>query len=251
MHDVIIGLIDDRVTVTDPTLEDTSNGLYALDVGATEYLDGETMYFGTAAGWVETQNEDVFVMEDEDDGSVTIDTESETVDERVTTEFYADPDAGFVGVSTSDGEFLFEGLELDRGWSIYQPRIDLDAFVEHVDRHNGHCWGYASSTEDHEDDIAGDANVNWHASASIEEAWSAEDLVQFAFSYQYGAGHVRGVVAESGYVAMYKDWPAEKFGRWLRDHVLPYAGLKAPTDEGQETLTSSSDEAAATGGDEA
>lgn len=246
MHDIKIGIIEN--TVTDPVLKDVHNGRYALDIDAAEYLDGETMYYGTAAGYIETQSTDVFVVEEDDE--ITIDTETETVDTQVTTDVYADPSAGFVGVSTSDGEFLFEELELDRGWHIYKPIVNLDEVVRHVDRHNGRIWGYGTSSENHEDDIDGDANVNWHASASVEAAWSAEDLVQVAFAYQYGSGYARGVVAESGYVACYKDWPAEKFGRWLRDDILPYAGLEAASDEGQQTLTEGGEEATATGGDE-
>lgn len=251
MHDVIIGVIDNAGVVTDPVLEDVYTGRYALSVEATEYLDGETMYFGTAAGYIETQTTHVTVLEEEED--IIIDEESETVDTQVTTDVYADPAAGFVGVSTSDGEFLFEELELDRGWHIYRPRVDLDAFVRHVDRHNGRVWGYATSSEDHEDDIAGDSNINWHASASIEDARRVDDLVQVAFAYKYGSGYVRGVVAESGYVAMYRDWPAEKFGRWLRDHVLPYAGIEAPSGgEEQQTLgEEGGDEATAAGGEDA
>jgi len=249
MHDVIIGIIDNTSVVTNPVLEDTHTARYALDVESTEYLDGETMYYGTAAGYIDTQSTDVFVIEEDDE--IIIDSETETVSTQITTEVYADPAAGFVGVSTSDGEFLFEELELDRGWHIYRPIVEMDAFVRHVDRHNGRIWGYATSSEDHEDDLAGDANVNWHASASIEDAREAEDLVQVAFAYKYGSGYVRGTLAESGYVAMYKDWPSEKFGRWLRDHVLPYAGFEESVDEGQKTLDSSNTEATTTAGDEA
>jgi len=229
MKAVILGLPHSEFDKDVELETDTSKRMPALVVDRTEYLDGATIYHGTAAGRVETTEPSVYV----DQGNDRISTEREDVRQEVATDFYADFDAGWVGVDTSDGEFAYDILGPAAGAVVERAVLDVDRFAENYERRDdAEVWQIGHSHSD-------SAEVAYHETASITSA-PVHGLSQLGFEYWWdGQQVVRGTLAASGYVAVYSNMSVDAFGRWVRDEILPYASL--PEDE-QTELTDSQDE---------
>jgi len=220
----IIGLVDGEPRETE--IESVVSRPFAIDAKATEYLDGEVVYHGTACDTVERQAEAVHITE-KDDGEVGIFSEREPVYDEVTVDFTADLEAGFVAVSSGDGEFLWDALGARAGTPIKRSVLDLDAFREAYERRdNASVWQVGWSDEDR-------AAAEFHDDASLSKAPS-HGLTQLGFSYDWDGYPVRGTMAASGYVAVYHGATVpEAFARFLRDEILEFAEI--PADE-QEQL---------------
>jgi hypothetical protein len=221
MKAVILGLPHGEFDEDVELETDTSQRIPALVVEETQYLDGVSIYHGTAAGRVKTNRSSVYVDTDND----RISTEREEILQEVATDFYADFDAGFVGVDTSDGEFLWKLLGPKAGAVIVRAQIKLDAFAENYERQDdASCWqiGYKP-----DDDNVG---VRYHDDARVH----TRGVTQLGFEYWWDGQLVRGTVAASGYVAVYSNMAVETFGRWLRVEILPFASL--PDEDAQESL---------------
>lgn len=219
----IIGLVDGEPKATE--IESVVSRPFALDANATEYLDGEVVYHGTATDTVERQGESVSITE-EDDGSVTIFSETEPVYDEVTVDFTADLGAGFVSVSSSDGTFLWDAIGARAGVPIERAELDLDAFREAYERRDdASVWQVGWSGED-------TAGAEFHNAATLAGA-PAHGLTQLGFNYKWDGYPVRGTMAASGYVAVYAGPTApEAFARWVRDEVLEFGEI--PADEQDE-----------------
>jgi hypothetical protein len=228
MKAVILGLPNGEFDEEVALETDTSQNIPAIVVEETRYLDGVSIYHGTAAGRVKTSRSHVYVDSDND----RISTECEEIMREVATDFYADFNAGWVGVDTSDGDFLWQMLGPLAGAVIQRAELNLDRFAENYERRDdAECWQIGHSLDD-------SAGVAYHDEASIQTA-PVHGLSQLGFEYWWDGQVVRGTVAASGYVAVYSNMSVEEFGRWIRDEILPYAAL--PEDDQQE-LTDTTDD---------
>ena len=238
MRRTILGLVPNAAG---EPITSTYKRNFAIDAERTEYLDGETIYHGTAAGYVDTTKTEVHISASQK----TIDTERIEARKQVTTEFYADPEAGFIGVDSSDGEFLWEELSIRKGFYIERAEIDLDSWARDLaDRRSANCWQIGWS---HDDGDVQDVGSAFHEGASFDEAVRG-GLTQLGFSYLWdGHGVVRGTAAASGYVAVFSTMSVPVFGRWLRDEILPHTALPEDEEEtsGQTTLDESDEGASA------
>ncbi|WP_134672641.1 hypothetical protein [Halorussus marinus] len=200
---------------------DTDGHSRGIVVNETQYLDGVTIYHGTAAGTISAQDTDVIIADD------AIFTEQVEANKTVATEYIADFDAGFVGIDTSDGTFLWETLSAMAGVDIVRAEFNLDAFAEQYERRDdASVWqiGYKHDEEN--------VGVRYHDDAQLR----TDGVTQLGFQYLWDGQPVRGTVAASGYAAVYSPMHVEEYGRWVRDELLPYAFLP---EDGQEEFTES------------
>lgn len=212
----ILGLVRPGSEPSTTELETQQSGTFAMDVEGETYLDdAATIYHGTATDVVDTNTESIDIA---DDGSII--TERVMGQTRIATEFFADLDAGFVAVNSSDGTVLFDRLAAMNDTLILPAVIDLDSWVkDYRERYSASVWqvGYK-----HGSDAAG---VTYHDDASLDTA--RDGFTQIGFSYMWRGSPVRGTATRSGYVAIYggPTNPAQT-GRWMRDEVLPYAHIE-------------------------
>jgi hypothetical protein len=208
------------------TLESKLDGEFpALDVERTAYLDGKTLHHGTAAARIETERR-VPVP-----GTTEILTEADPVTRRVQTDFFLDLSEGWLGVDSSDGEFLSD-LLLSRFGVVAEPQeIRVQAWSERLERQDdAGVWGISYSQENAE--RADRAGAQYHGDAAVHKL-PPEGLSAVGFYYNWDGQPVRGMLAESGYAAVYRDWSPDRFGRWLADEILPYCVYDA---EAQQEL---------------
>lgn len=179
---------------------------------------------GKAVGTVTREVDDPIVAED------AIFTERVEQRERVLTEFLADLDAdpAWVGVDSSDGDFLWTALGAQWRTNIVRAHIDVDAIARAVaDRDGVSVWQEAHDRAD------GDrVGINYHDDAAVDPRTGGHTMLGFRGSW-HGV-FVEGVVAESGYVANWSDALDEALATWVREAILPHATI--PDEERQTTL---------------
>ena len=188
----------------------------AVDVDGTSYLDGQTLYHGEAAGRV-IENRKVPVPTKN-----VILSEEQEITRNVRTDWYADLEDGWVGISSSDGEFLFDWLLSQEGIVAEDAMIRLDAWAEDLERRDdASVWAvsYSQSEEDgHDRDRAGS---QYHDDVQ-SHSMPVEGKSAIGFKYDWNGSNVRGMVSKSGYVAAYNVSLEEVFARWVSDEILPY-----------------------------
>lgn len=192
------------------------DGLPAIDANATRYLDGRTLHHGEAAAQVETEVSTPTVT---DEG---IFHEREPMPRYRSCEWFVDFEKEWAGISTSDGEFFFDLLVQTHGVVGEEMDIGLEAWVrDFVEWPDAHCWGLSYSEGSEEVTVR--AGADFHEDASLRSLRKqAEEVSAVGFSYTWDGARTRGIICESGYVAVYKDWTPEQFGRWVASDVLPY-----------------------------
>lgn len=214
MHAAILGRVDGDAR--DLPIETQIDSYPAIDVESTAYLDDRRIFHGEAADRIEVEAENVYL------GEHSIMTDQETRTETAYGDWFADFDAGWVGVESSDMDWLFDYLSINHGVEIREGHIDLDAFAEYLADHpTASAWQTGRKRSLDEDDDAESVQIDYHDSARIEEARRG-DNVQLGFQYRWDGSYVRGTITQSGYVAMYKDMPESTFGRWMADEVVPF-----------------------------
>ncbi len=235
----------------DPEIESKMDGeLPAVDAEGVQYLDGRTLYFGTAADYVEEQVQKVHI----DHGKIT--TSREDVINRKVVEFYADvsTDPGFIGVSSaSDGEWLVKRIAAKTGVEVVETRIDVDAFAERIreEAEAPNAWN-VSRQRDYGGGME-ETSIDYHHSADLDDATGG--TIGLGFEYFWDDTRVEGIVYESGYVALYSDTISEVFGAWVREEVLPHLHIPEAGEDETEQSTLTEDEqdraevAATDGGD--
>jgi len=213
----------------DPEIESKLDGeLPAIDAEAAHYLDGQELYFGDAADYVEEQIQKVHI----DHGKIT--TSREDVINRKKVEFYADvsTDPGFIGVSSaSAGEWLVKRIAAKTGVEVMETRVDVDAFAARIreEAEAPNAWN-VSRQQDYGGGME-ETSIDYHRSADLGSAEGG--TIGLGFEYFWDDARVEGIVYESGYVALYSDSIAEVFGAWIREEVLPH--LYVPDVDGEET----------------
>lgn len=215
MQSAIIYLLDGEPNTGE--LKSRMTGEFpAIDVEGTDYLDGKTIYHGEAAGRV-SREQRVPALTEEAIFEETV----ETVD-KVKTDWFADLEEGWAGISTGDGEFLFDWLVATEGIVAEDAKIRLDAWAERLERQDdANVWGvsYSQSEETgHDSDRSG---AKYHDDVATHNM-PVEGKSSIGFSYSWGSGYIRGTIAASGYVAAYNVSSADVFAKWVTEEVLPY-----------------------------
>lgn len=205
------------------------DGLPAAAVERTDYLDGRTIHHGTLAGRLTDEVDEVIVHGD----SITTERVESTT--QVATDFYADLDAGWAGVDSSDGVDLLEDYLRNEIVVAPEPTVlRLDAWAERLERIDGAAvWGlaYSQSVDDGYDRDR--AAAKYHGDAGTHALPSAGASV-VGFEYPWNGTVARGTITASGYVAIYRDWPVDTFARWVSDEVADYLEIDTDATEQSE-----------------
>jgi len=216
----IIGLLEQPPNETE--LEGwTRQPHAAATVDRTDYLDGETVYYGEACDLVEQEQKRPQVVET-DSGRTNIAQVTDLVDEKAYTRFVADLENRWTTISRSEGEFFWDELGVRYGTIVERAHIDLDAWLDdYKGRDDSECWAVGWS-EDGDDEEDTPASIGYHEEANLYDA-PPDMAKQFGFKYSWDGYYVRGMLCESGYVAVYNLDNRAQFARWLTDEVLEYA----------------------------
>ncbi|WP_435065923.1 hypothetical protein [Halobaculum sp. EA56] len=244
MHAAIL-----RVLTGDPDVEELPNhlegGLPAASFERTDFLDGATIHHGRLAGRRTTTDQEVIVGED------AIFTEPVERDREVVTDCYVDLGASWCGYDTSDGEQLLTDYLLQTAGVIPEPtEIHLDAWIEEYGRRDDASVWATSYSQSKDDGYPRDrAGADFHADATMDGV-PTEGVSAFGFSYKWNGGWIRGMLAASGYVAVYSDMHVEEFGRWVREEIRPYLTIAGDEPVTQSELSDASEDGVATDGGE-
>ena len=214
-----------RDDIADPAVESrVENATYpAIDATAYERLDGTTVYAGDAAAKITRERDAIYVTETD----IIVEPGEEEYDETVVCEWIADLSAGWVGVDTSDGDWLFEALAGAKGTLIERAEIDVDGFAAYVsDYPTADAWNVTQSRRLDPDGDAEESVIAYHDAAHLADTSGSRDTTMLGFEYNWNEGYTRGVVAESGYVALYDggDRPGT-YAAFINSEILPFASL--------------------------
>lgn len=211
MHAAVLYLTDTADATLDSHLD---GGLPAADTEATQYLDGKRIHHGTLAGEITEPTTQVIVG----DGAIV--TESEERFTETATGFYADLSAGWAGVASSDaGSILGRYLVSEASITPEPAALRLDSWVEHYgSREDADVWSVSFANED-------EAAARFHDAARNGRV-PTQGVSAFGFSYQWDGRPMRGMLAASGYVALYSDVPVETFAAWVGEEIHPYLELE-------------------------
>ncbi|ELZ48953.1 hypothetical protein C464_06065 [Halorubrum coriense DSM 10284] len=221
MRATILGLAQDDIA--DPQIEShVENATYpAIDATAYERLDGTTVYAGDAAGRIDVESETIYVSDD------SIITETEEATEHTYCEWIADLSEGWLGVNRSDGDWLFDTVGLAKGTRIHRAQIDVDGFAEYLsDYPTADAWNVTQTRSFDADDDAEESVIAYHDAAHLADTGGSRDTVMLGFEYNWNEGYTRGVVSESGYVALFDggDRPGT-YAAFINSEILPFASL--------------------------
>ncbi|EMA69165.1 hypothetical protein C461_03282 [Halorubrum aidingense JCM 13560] len=236
MHDATLFLTHEEAR--DPEVSSQLDGDYpAVDAEGAHYLDGHTIYYGTAADLIEERREDVAV----DDTEISTGRAKVLVPRAI--DFYVDvsTDPGFIGISSaSAGEWFVKRVAAQTGVNVMQTRIDVDAFAEHIrDQETADAWNVS-----HSRDYGGGkekTSIEYHDAADLASA--SNGTIGLGFEYFWDDIAMRGVIYESGYVANYRDGLLEEvFAKWVREEVLPFLEIEHDEEETTEQTELTEDE---------
>jgi hypothetical protein len=213
----------------------TSGGtLPALDVRTTQTdLQGDAVaQQGHAGGTVRAQTEDVMVARTRDDEKEPI-----VVTERVEgreehhTEWVADVTGhGIVLIGSLGGSdelpFPLDLMASQTDRAIQPTSIDLESLAVTWNLNDEQTWYTGDSDDD-------GTTLGYHDQAGHP----AGANVGLGFSRSWRSTGCRGVVYESGYVAIYRDWTAAVAIKFVAEEILPHARA----DSQQQSLGDSAD----------
>jgi len=212
--------------------------LPAVEAHATEYLDGLRLSHGQAAARI--HDERTLPMPT----SSGIETEQMEVTRKALVDFYVDLEGGWAGISSSDGEwFVEEWLLTQHSVAGHEMMLDMEAWIsDFLEESSPKVWGVSYSVEG--DDETTRAGADFHRDADLDQLERDDEHISgVGFRYDWSGNIVRGVIYESGYVALYNHFTEEAFGRWLADHVIPYSysDVEAAAETHQTTLGETAD----------
>ncbi|WP_135535350.1 hypothetical protein [Halostella pelagica] len=223
----IIGLVDGNPR--DEEIERVRRDPFAIEPEEITYLDGgASITTGRACDSVDTETEEIYIA---DEAIITERTEGR---EHVLTEFTADIDAGFVTIDRGDGEFLWERLELQFGVDIERAVLDLDSWARDLDAQGADVWQVGWDRDMGPDDGDQETGVAYHRDARLDGHLADGGITQLGFRYDWDGTIMRGAAAASGYVAVFRSLSDAAWGRWLREEILPHAGIPDPEDESEQ-----------------
>jgi hypothetical protein len=209
------------------------NHFPAVEAHATAYLDGLQLSHGRAAALI--NDERTLPMPT----SSGIETTEMEVSRKALVDFYADLEGGWAGISSSDGEwFVEEWLRTQHSVSAHEMMLDLEAWIDDFLAESApEVWGVSYSVTVGDETTR--AGADFHRDADLDQLErDAEYISGVGFRYDWSGDIVRGVIYESGYVALYTRFTEAQFGRWLADHVIPYSysDVEAAAETHQTTL---------------
>ena len=203
------------------------------DLSATEYLDGHTVYDGTLAGYVPTEQPKFYTDADTEHPSLHVETDEAEV--PITTDVVADLEAGWAGVDAGDGADLLETILLGQLSAIPErTELDLPAIAETLPD-DAIVEGVVTSEDADEDDRDAAAAL-WHDEAPKRHSIPTQGLSQLSIRYRWDGYPIHGTLAASGYVAIYSDITIEAFARWVTEVVWPNSVHEDGTVGGQTEL---------------
>ena len=204
------------------------------DLSATEYLDGHTVYDGTLAGYVPTEQPKFYTDADTEHPSLHVETDEAEV--PITTDVVADLEAGWAGVDAGDGADLLETILLGQLSAIPErTELDLEAIAGTLPD-DAVVKGVVTSEDTDDDDDRDAAAALWHDEAPKRHSIPERGLTQLSIRYRWDGYPIHGTLAASGYVAVYSDIPIEAFARWVTEIVWPHSVHADGTVEGQTEL---------------
>jgi len=203
-----------------PLETETAGGtLPALDVRTTQAdLQGNAVaQQGHAGGTVRTETEDVMVARSssDDDDPIVVTERVETAEEHHT-EWVADVTGhGLVLVASLGGgdalPFPLDLINVQTGADIQLPNIDLESLTAAWDLDDDQTW-YAGDSDDDGTTLGYYDGAGNPSSANVG----------VGFSRSWETAGVSGVVYESGYVALYRDWTATVGVKFVAEEILPH-----------------------------
>lgn len=202
-----------------------------VETTQTNLGSGRPIQQGTAAGHTLAHGEEISIGRDSDGDPVAIDRDATEGQERVATEWVADPtDTGlFIAESVAgDGrlDFPLDLILNVTGQIPERQRVAIgELFADWRDAESlGDVWMNGSQAGD-------DTNIGYHGAASERDTPS----IGLGFERAFRGTTVRGVIYQSGYVACYDVATASEFVRFVSEKILPYTE-PADTDDAQATL---------------
>jgi hypothetical protein len=212
MHQCILALADAQ-PAGDP-IQSRWDNRPVIDAERTDLLDGETIHHGEAVVETTTEEQEITVLRDDEH----ISTAPVETTAGVHTEWVADLDAepAWVATDTADADRLWSLLGIEQDTHFERAELDVDGFAsDYQTRDNAHVWHATNERVDESVSLA------YHGDAAIDGRALTKML---GFEYRWDGAPVRGVMAESGYVAIYDGLEdVAALGRWMREEVLPYA----------------------------
>jgi hypothetical protein len=187
----------------------------------TSFADGQ-LVAGKAAGRHTTDREVPEV------GESYITTVREEQSREVYTEFLADLPGGWVTIDTADAEFLWHWLSVEHGVEIDRAEINVDALAAEIrDWERADVWQSQTNWGDTvAEGVGGGVTIAYHDDAS----WPTDGRTgQLGFGGTWDGVPMRGVVARSGYLALFTGGTDENAGRFITDVVLEHCSV--PDDE--------------------
>ncbi|MEZ3163256.1 hypothetical protein [Halorubrum miltondacostae] len=169
----------------------------------------------------DVESETIYVSDD------SIITETEEATEHVYCEWIADLTEGWLGGNRSDGDWLFEALGGAKGTLFHRAQIDVDGFAAYLsDYPNADAWNVTQTRSFDADDDAEESVIAYHDAAHLADTGGSRDTVMLGFEYHWNEGYTRGVVSESGYVALFDGGDrAGTYAAFINSEILPFASL--------------------------
>ena len=219
----------------------------ALDVeGVQTTLDGRPEVVTGEAAYVGTDQEQIPLIHEDDDGTIEIGEQTRGITTFDQTEWFAVPEAnpGFVCFESSDVDYACDLLGFETDDIPQYAHYDLGAVADTLEREGARFTHVGWSEGDDED--PGEAGM-WYPNpldtddSQVEQITNRglrSDLAQLGFDVQTDRRHLRGTIAESGYLALFDpdDLEATDWVGIMTDLFLPHAYVPADAGGGQQTL---------------
>lgn len=219
----ILSLLEDA---PDASLSEINQNTRVLEIDHEQsYLDGSTYLEGQAA---ERTTEDEKRAQI---GGGSIAVEKIREEKVLDTDFLADLENRFLLIGSSDGEFLYNMIWAQTGAQVNRAEIDIVDFVRTIrkrEQSNLEYWMAAKGG-----DLG--TKIGYHMDA--EDALARSANIGIGFEYRWQNSMLKGVVYESGYVALFepKHWDSGAFLKWVNEELLQFADYPEDEEETEQT----------------
>lgn len=224
-----LGKVND--TVDEPFSSWIRDGLGypAIEIKTSQQTHGETVaQAGMVAGRVEETRQQVSTSGDGDSVTIDVDREPEIV--PIATGFAADPTGSGVLLAESvaaneELPFPFDVFSGQLGASVHRLEVDVESLHDAWDDGDAlEVWMAGSDRNG--------STMAYHGSADTSEI---EPTIGLGFKRAWSGTTMKGVVYESGYVALYSArHPADGI-QFIADELLPFTGRWDPEEHEEQT----------------
>jgi hypothetical protein len=104
---------------------------------------------------------------------------------------------------------------------------DVDGFAAYLsDYPNASAWNTTQKRSLDADDDAEESTIKYHDAANLADTGGSRETTMLGFGYFWNDYYTRGVVSESGYVAVFDgaDKPGV-YAAFINSEILPFASL--------------------------